>query len=161
VLAFPLASMRRVNGDRKLVRGLILAILKIGPEEPVKVCYIRGCILTCGSEHMVIDQMLKSTIGVANTEDLIIEALRDLVKDEIKHYVRQKINENPEIKQELKEAVADFIDAKMRETYAIIKMGKCVAELGIQIVPAEMKEKLGKDVASLIEKEMSQVLQKM
>jgi len=110
---------------------------------------------------MVIDQMLKSTIWVANTEDLIIEALRDLVKDEIKHYVRQKINENPEIKQELKEAVADFIDAKMRETYAMIKMGKCVAELGIQIVPAEMKEKLGKDVASLIEKEMSQVLQKM
>lgn len=110
---------------------------------------------------MVIDQMLKSTIGVANTEDLIIEALRDLVKDEIKHYVRQKINENPGIKQELKEAVADFIDAKMRETYAMIKMGKCVAELGIQIVPAEMKEKLGKDVASLIEKEMSQVLQKM
>jgi adenosyl cobinamide kinase/adenosyl cobinamide phosphate guanylyltransferase len=110
---------------------------------------------------MVMDQMLKSTIGVTNTEDLIIEALRDLVKDEIKHYVRQKINENPEIKQELKEAVADFIDAKMRETYAIIKMGKCVAELGIQIVPAEMKEKLGKDVASLLEKEMSGVLDKI
>jgi hypothetical protein len=110
---------------------------------------------------MVMDQMLKSTIGVANTEDLIIEALRDLVKDEIKHYVRRKINENPEIKRELKKAVADFIDAKMRETYAAIKMGKCMAELGIQIVPAEMKEKLGKDVASLIEKEMSGVLDKI
>ncbi len=110
---------------------------------------------------MVMDQMLKNTIGVTNTEDLIIEALRDLVKDEIKNYVRQKINENPEIKRELKEAVAEFIDAKMRETYSVIKMGKCVAELGIQIVPAEMKEKLGKDVASLIEKEISGVLDKV
>ncbi len=110
---------------------------------------------------MVMDQMLKSTIGVTNTEDLIIEALKDLVKDEIKNYVRQKINESPEIKKELKEAVAEFVDAKMRETYAVIKMGKCVAELGIQIVPADMKEKLGKDVASLIEKEMSGVLDKI
>ena len=49
---------------------------------------------------MVMDQMLKSTIGVTNTEDLIIEALRDLVKDEIKNYVRQKVDGNPEIKEE-------------------------------------------------------------
>lgn len=110
---------------------------------------------------MVMDNMLKSTIGVSNTEDLVIEALRDLVKDEIKKYVRQKIDENPEIKREMKEAVSDFLDAKMRETYAVIKLGKCVAELGIQIVPAEMREKLGKDVATLIEKEMSQVFEKM
>ncbi len=110
---------------------------------------------------MVMDQMLKSTIGVTNTEDLIIEAVRDLVKDEIKNYVRQKINENPEIKKELKQAVADFLDAKIRETYAVVKMGKCAAELGIDIVPPEMREKLGKDLSQLIEKEMSQVIEKM
>lgn len=127
----------------------------------VKVCYIRGCIFVMGVSTMVMDQMLKNTIGVTNTEDLIVEALRDLVKDEIKNYVRQKINDNPEIKKELKQAVADFIDAKMRETYAVVTMGKCVAELGIQIVPSDMKEKLGKDVASLLEKEMSGVLDKI
>jgi hypothetical protein len=42
-----------------------------------------------------------------------------------------------------------------------VKLGKCTAELGLQIVPAEMKEKLSKDMASLIEKEMSQVFDKM
>jgi adenosyl cobinamide kinase/adenosyl cobinamide phosphate guanylyltransferase len=110
---------------------------------------------------MVMDTMLKSTIGVSNTEDLIIEAVRDLIKDEIKKYVRQKIDENPAIKKEMKEAVAEFIDAKGREAYAIIKLGKCAAELGIQVVPPEMKEKLGKDLASLVEREMSQVFDKM
>jgi adenosyl cobinamide kinase/adenosyl cobinamide phosphate guanylyltransferase len=110
---------------------------------------------------MVMDTMLKSTIGVTNTEDLIIEAIRDLVKDEIKKIVRQKIDENPGIKAEMKQAVAEFIDAKMRETYAVVKLGKCAAELGIKIVPDDMKDKMGKDLASFIEKEMSSVIDKM
>ena len=55
----------------------------------------------------------------------------------------------------------DNPDAKGREAYAIIKLGKCAAELGIQVVPPEMKEKLGKDLASLVEREMSQVFDKM
>jgi hypothetical protein len=40
-------------------------------------------------------------------------------------------------------------------------MAKCAAELGFQMVPPEMREKLGKDVAQLLEKEMSQVFEKM
>jgi adenosyl cobinamide kinase/adenosyl cobinamide phosphate guanylyltransferase len=108
-----------------------------------------------------MDNMLKSTIGVSNTEDLVIEALRDLVKDEIKKYVRQKIDENPEIKAEMKEAIKLYIDAKTREAYSLMKLGKCTAELGIQIVPIEMKEKLGRDISNLIEKEISQVFEKM
>jgi hypothetical protein len=110
---------------------------------------------------MVIDEMLKNTIGVGSTEDLIIEAMRDLVKDEIKKYIRQKIDENPEIKAEMKEAIKLYIDAKTREAYSLVKLGKCTAELGIQIVPIEMKEKLGKDISNLIEKEISQVFEKM
>ncbi len=110
---------------------------------------------------MVIDQMLKSTVGVTNTEDLILEALRDLVKDEIKRYVRQKIDANPEIKAEMKQAVSEFVDAKMRETYALIKMTKCTAELGLEMVPPEMRDKLGKDLSHLIEREMNQVFEKM
>ncbi len=110
---------------------------------------------------MVVDQMLKSTIGVANTEDLIIEAVRDLVKDEIKSQIRQKINEDPQLKAEMKQAVKDFLDAKMREGYALFKLTKCTAELGMRIVPEDMKSQLSKDVAEFIEKEVSQVIEKM
>jgi hypothetical protein len=110
---------------------------------------------------MVVDQMLKNTIGVANTEDLIIEAIRDLVKDEIKNQIRQKVNEDPQLKAEMKQAVKDFLDAKMREGYAIFKLTKCTAELGIRFVPEDMKSQLSKDVAEFIEKEVSQVIEKM
>jgi uncharacterized protein YicC (UPF0701 family) len=110
---------------------------------------------------MVVDEMLKSTIGAANAEDLIIEAMRDLVKDEIKKQIRQKIEENPEIKSEMKQAVKEFLDAKMREGYALFKMAKCTTELGIQFVPPDMKAKLSKDVAEFIEKEVTQVLERM
>jgi len=110
---------------------------------------------------MVVDQMLRSTIGVANTEDLIIEAVRDLVKDEIKKQIRQKIDEDPALKAEMKQAVKDFLDAKMRETYAVFKLTKCSAELGIKFVPADMKAQLSKDVAEFIEKEVTQVMEKM
>jgi adenosyl cobinamide kinase/adenosyl cobinamide phosphate guanylyltransferase len=110
---------------------------------------------------MVIDQMLKSTIGVANTEDLIIEAVRDLVKDEIKHQIKLKIDEDPQLKAEMKQAVRDFLDAKMREGYAIFKLTKCTAELGMRIVPDDMKAQLSKDVAEFIEKEVSQVIEKI
>lgn len=110
---------------------------------------------------MVIDEVLKNTIGVESTEDLIIEAVRDLAKDEVKKYIRQKIDDNPEVKAEMKEAIKLYIDAKTREAYAIIKLGKCMAELGLQVVPPEMRDKMGKDMAGLIEKEVSQVLEKM
>ncbi|MEM0449227.1 MAG: hypothetical protein QW520_05340 [Methanomassiliicoccales archaeon] len=110
---------------------------------------------------MVVDQMLRTTIGVSNTEDLIIEAIRDLVKDEIKRQIKQKIEENPQLKAELKEAVKEFLDAKMREAYALVKMAKCSAELGVKFVPEDMKAKLTHEVAELIEKEVAQVIEKM
>jgi len=110
---------------------------------------------------MVVDQMLKSTIGVANTEDLIIEAMRDLVKDEIKKQIKEKINEDPQLKAEMKQAVKDFLDAKMREGYAVLKLTKCTAELGMRFIPEDMKAQLSKDVAEFLEKEVSQVIEKM
>jgi adenosyl cobinamide kinase/adenosyl cobinamide phosphate guanylyltransferase len=110
---------------------------------------------------MVVDEMLKSTIGVANTEDLIIEAVRDLIKDEIKKQIKQKINEDPQLKAEMKQAVKDFLDAKMREGYAVVKIAKCSAELGLKFVPEDMKAQLSKDMAEFIEKEVTQVFEKV
>lgn len=108
-----------------------------------------------------IASLLRSQLGVIHSEDLLVEALRDLVKDEIKRYVRQKLDENPELKQEIKQAVGEFISAKMNETYALLKLTKCGAELGLTMIPKDLREKVGKDIASLLEKEVSQVIEKM
>jgi adenosyl cobinamide kinase/adenosyl cobinamide phosphate guanylyltransferase len=108
-----------------------------------------------------IASMVRSQLGMFRSEDMLVEALRDMVKDEIKRYVRQKLDENPELKKEIKQAVGEFVSAKMSETYAILKLTKCGAELGLTMIPKDLREKLGKDIASLLEKEVSQVIDKM
>ncbi|MDD1773106.1 MAG: hypothetical protein LUQ14_00595, partial [Methanomassiliicoccales archaeon] len=100
-------------------------------------------------------------LGAFRTEDLLLEALRDMVKDEIKRYVRQRLDENPELKREIRAAIGEFVTAKMNETYALVKLTKSGAELGLTMIPKDLREKLGKDIASLLEREVSQVIEKM
>jgi adenosyl cobinamide kinase/adenosyl cobinamide phosphate guanylyltransferase len=108
-----------------------------------------------------IATMVRSQLGAFRTEDLLVEALRDMVKDEIRKYVRQRLDENPELRKEIKAAIGEFISAKMNETYALLKLTKSGAELGLTMIPKDLREKLGKDIASLLEKEVSQVIEKM
>ncbi|MEM2943966.1 MAG: hypothetical protein QXN93_02405 [Methanomassiliicoccales archaeon] len=105
-----------------------------------------------------IESILKSQLGILHSEDILLEAMKDLVRDEIKRYVRQKIDENPELKKEIKEAIGEFVAAKVKEAYALVKLAKCGAELGITLVPRDIKEKLEKDLASLLEREVSRVV---
>ncbi len=107
-----------------------------------------------------IESLLKSTLSV-NTEELLIEAMKDLIKDEIKKYVRQKFDENPHLKAEAKRIVGDMMEAKMKETYALMRLGKLTAELGVAMVPEDMREQIERDLASLLEKEVSRVIDKM
>lgn len=108
-----------------------------------------------------VESIIKSTIGAMHTEDLIVEAMRDLVKDEIKRYVRQKLDENPEAKRQAKEIVGELVQAKIQETYALMRLGKLGAEFGVSIAPGEFRDKLEKDLASLVEREVSRVMDKM
>ena len=66
---------------------------------------------------MAIERLLSGSIQerieeLLRPEDLIMEAARDLVKDEIKGYIRQKIDENPELKSEIKETIENYFEAK-------------------------------------------------
>jgi hypothetical protein len=104
---------------------------------------------------------IKSALGSLDTESLLVESVRDMVKDEVKSYLRQKIDENPELKTEIREAVRDLMDAKIREAVAMVRLAKCGAELGLASVPADMRQKLGNDMASLFERELTQLLDKV
>ena len=62
---------------------------------------------------MAIERLLTGSIQnqlqeLMSTEDLVIEAFRDLVKDELKTHIRAKVDEDPELKAEIKEAVAYY-----------------------------------------------------
>lgn len=105
-----------------------------------------------------IDTLLKSTAGISHPEDLAIEAVRDLIKDEIKKYISEKLNARPELKKEFKEAVQEYIEAKLKQALALVKVGKCAAKLGLELVPAQLKEEVTKDIISLFEKEINMIL---
>ena len=66
---------------------------------------------------MAIERLLTGSIkdqikDLMSTEDLVIEAFRDLVKDELKSHIRNKVEADPELKQEIKEAVSYYFPVK-------------------------------------------------
>ncbi|MEM3413698.1 MAG: hypothetical protein QXE27_07135 [Thermoplasmata archaeon] len=53
-----------------------------------------------------------------------------------------------------------LVEARMREVYAIAKIAKCSAKLGLAAMPPEMKDELVKSFVSLFEKELNEILDK-
>ncbi len=107
-----------------------------------------------------IDKLLKSTTGLIRAEDIALEAVRDLVKDEIKKYILEKLNSNPELKRELKKAVEEYLEAKIKEIFAMVKIGKSAAKLGLELVPSHLREDVKKDLVSIFEKEINMILER-
>jgi hypothetical protein len=93
------------------------------------------------------------------SETLVIEAIQDMVRDEVKRHIREKIESDPELKAELRKAVEALMEAKVREAYALLRIGKCGAKIGISLVPADMRKEIGHELASLFEKEVSKMLE--
>ena len=94
-----------------------------------------------------------------SSETLLIEAVQDLVKDEVKRQIRQKLDASPELREELKKAVEELLEAKVHEAYAILKIGKVGAKIGIELVPPKLRKEIGQELASIFEKEVSKMLE--
>jgi len=109
-------------------------------------------------EESPIDRLIREAGGVIRTEDLVVESMRDLLKDEIKKYVRERLEANPELKKELKDAVGGLMEAKIKEAYAMLKLAKAGAKLGLELVPPHLRQEISKEVAAIIEKELSAVM---
>ncbi len=110
-------------------------------------------------EDDVVSSVLKSTRQMLSSETLLIEAMQDLVKDELKRTMKEKLEASPELKKELRGAVQELLEAKVHEAYALLKVGKVGAKLGIELVPPELRKEIGKEIASLFEKEVSKMLE--
>ena len=68
---------------------------------------------------MAIERLLTGSIkdqikDLMSTEDLVIEAFRDLLKDELKLHIRNKVDADPELKEEIKDAVSYYFQSKAR-----------------------------------------------
>ena len=93
---------------------------------------------------MAIERLLTGSIrdqvqDLMSTEDLVIDAFRDLVKDELKSHIRSKVEEDPELKQEIKEAVAYYFHTKARTIYAELKATRAATRLGLRLLPDDLQ----------------------
>jgi hypothetical protein len=111
------------------------------------------------ADEDIISSVIKSTRSMLSSETLLIEAVQDLVKDEVKRTIKEKLDANPELKQELKLAVQELMEAKVHEAYALLKVGKVGAKVGIELVPPKLRKEIGQEIVSIFEKEVSRMLE--
>ena len=111
------------------------------------------------ADEDIISSVIKSTRSMLSSETLLIEAVQDLVKDEVKRSIKEKLDANPELKQELRLAVQELMEAKVHEAYALLKVGKVGAKVGIKLVPPKLRKEIGKGIVSIFEKEVSRMLE--
>jgi len=104
--------------------------------------------------------LVRRTISdVLQAEGLVTEAMRELVKDEIKEYMRLKLNEDPELKKEVKDALNMYMEARARELIAAVKLTKAGAKLSFNMIPPHLREELKGELIKMFEKELNELLQ--
>lgn len=104
--------------------------------------------------------LLQKGLASDISEELLVEVMRDLLKDEIKAHLKLKLKENPEIHQNLKEAMALYFEAKIKEYYASLKLAKASGELALETMPPKLSESLNQEILELVEKEITHLLEK-
>ncbi|TFG69754.1 MAG: hypothetical protein E4H25_04105, partial [Methanomassiliicoccus sp.] len=65
------------------------------------------------SEEDIISSVLKGTKSMLQSETLIVDAVQELVKDEIKRHMRAKLDADPALRAELKKAIEEMLEAKL------------------------------------------------
>lgn len=107
-----------------------------------------------------IDVLIKGTRDLLRPEEIVREATRDIVKEEIRRHLEKTLHEDPKLAHDLKDAVRALLEARAMEYAALIRVGTCTARLGIAAVPPEIRTALTKDVVELISKELGQIVEK-
>ena len=113
-----------------------------------------------GSAGEPIDMLLKSTQDLLRPEQLVREATRDIVKEEIRRHLEKTLSEDPKLAQDLKDAVRGLLEARALEYAALLKVGTVTARLGIASLPPNIRAALTKDIVDLISKELGQIVER-
>jgi len=106
----------------------------------------------------VLNNIVKNKFpDIIGGEELMLEVGRELIKDELKDRLREKLDNDPELKQEFKDAIGMYFEAKVKEMYANMKLAKASAKLGIDLMPEPLK----KDFTRELEKELGSIIEKI
>jgi hypothetical protein len=107
-----------------------------------------------------IDVLLQSTRDLLRPEELVREATRDIVKDEIRKHLEKTLHDDPKLASDLKDAVRDLLAARATEYAALVRVGTAAARLGLSALPPEVRNALTKDIVEMISKELGQIVER-
>ena len=101
-----------------------------------------------------------ATTDVLGSEDILVEALRDLVRDEIKRAISARLEEDPELREEIRAAIQEYLASKARQVVASVKLAKAGTKLGLALIPKELKEEMSKEILRVVEKELGAIMER-
>jgi len=107
-----------------------------------------------------VDVLLKSTRDFLRPEELVAEATRDIVKDEIRRHLEKTLRDDPKLAQDLKDAVKDLLAARATEYAALIRVGTMAARLGLSALPPDVRRSLTNDIVAIVSKELGQIVER-
>lgn len=109
-----------------------------------------------GAEATTYDD--KKEYNIFKPENLIMEAIQDLIKEEIQRKILNRVDSDKKFKPDLKKAFELLLEAKVKESYAYALLIKSGADLSLRWIPSEMKIQMRKKLAEIMEKEMEQLM---
>jgi hypothetical protein len=106
------------------------------------------------------DVLVKGSRDLLRPEELVREATRDIVKDEIRHHLERTLHDDPKLAQDLKDAVRDLLAARANEYAALLRVGTATARLGLAALPPEIRRTVTKDLVDLVSNELGQIVER-
>ncbi|KAA8922596.1 nitrite reductase [Thermoplasma sp.] len=107
-----------------------------------------------------LEKYFKDFMKAMPTEDLYLEAVRDIVKDLIKEYIKKKMNEDETIKKELATVLEEFMESRVKQYDAMISMTKIIAKIGLVSAPEGVKSEMYEDFMKVFKNEIEAVIRK-
>ena len=92
------------------------------------------------------------------SEDMFMEAIREIIKDLVKELIRRKINDDPKLKNEIAEMMQEYFESKVKEYDSMAKMAKITAKIGLISAPDSIKDEAMKDIMETFKKEIQEII---
>ncbi len=107
-----------------------------------------------------VERLLKETEKIMPSEDMVFEVLRDFMKDEMKDYIKNKMKDNPKIEKDMRDAMMMYVNAKIKELEATTLLTKAIGELGIILLPPDIKKEFISSIYKTFQKEIEELVEK-
>ena len=107
-----------------------------------------------------IDLLVSSTRDLFRPEEIVRDATRDLIKEEIRRHIEKTLREDPKLAEEIRDAVRQLLEARALEYAALLRVGALTAHLGLSSLPESVRRQLTRDVAQLVSRELGDVVEK-